>query len=83
MWWGIYLIAIGVKYGYATIYAPAFITFFLRFVSGVPFPEKKYATNPEWQAYCKETNVFCLWFYKINNEGEGPKGKEVLVEENA
>lgn len=66
MWWGIFLIAVGMDYGWVTIYGPIFITTFLRFVSGVPFPEKKYATNPEWQAYCKETNVFALWFYKTN-----------------
>jgi len=79
MWWGIYLISIGVKYGFATVYAPAFINFFLRFVSGVPFPEKKYANNPEWQAYCKETNVFCLWFYKTNDVNN--EGQKTLVEE--
>lgn len=62
------MIALGVEYGYATVYAPAFITFFLRFVSGVPFPEKKYANNAEWQSYCKETNVFCLWFYKLHED---------------
>jgi len=61
LWWGIYVIALNLKYGWATFFAPAFITFLLRFVSGVPFPEKKYKSNPEWQQYCKETNVFCLW----------------------
>jgi len=30
----------------------------------VPFQEKKYAENPEWQQYCRETNVFFLWCYK-------------------
>jgi len=64
IWWGIYLIACNVSYGWATFFAPLFINFLLRFVSGVPFPEKKYKNNPEWQQYCKETNVFCLWFYK-------------------
>lgn len=48
MWWGIWLIALNMDYGWVTIYAPIFITTFLRFVSGVPFPEKKYANNPEW-----------------------------------
>ena len=48
MWWGIFLIAVNMEYGWITIYAPCFSTFFLRFVSGVPFPEKKYANNPEW-----------------------------------
>jgi steroid 5-alpha reductase family enzyme len=64
IWWGIFLIAINVQYGWATFFAPLFINILLRFVSGVPFPEKKYKTNPEWMQYCRETNVFCLWFYK-------------------
>lgn len=75
MWWGIFLIAVNLEYGWITVYSPIFITTFLRFVSGVPFPEKKYANNPEWQAYCKETNVFCLWFYKINEEDQFSKNQ--------
>lgn len=62
-WWGIFLIALNVKYGFVTVFSPLFITLLIRFVSGVPFPEKKYKDNKEWQQYCKETNVFCLWFY--------------------
>jgi len=49
LWWGIFIIACGMKDGWCTIYSPIAITFFLRFVSGVPFPEKKYKENPEWQ----------------------------------
>lgn len=59
-----------------TFIGPLFISLLLRFVSGVPFPEKKYKENPEWMQYCRETNVFCLWFYKIDNsnvEAETPK----------
>ena len=48
MWWGIFIIAVNVQYGFICVYSPMFINFFLRFVSGVPFPEKKYAKNPEW-----------------------------------
>lgn len=48
MWWGLFIIACGLDYGWITVFAPMFITFLLRFVSGVPFPEKKYASNPEW-----------------------------------
>jgi len=48
MWWGIYIIACGINYGYLTIVSAIFITFLLRFVSGVPFPEEKYKNNPEW-----------------------------------
>jgi len=53
MWWGIYIIAIGESYGWITFYSALFITLLIRFVSGVPFPEKKYANNTEWQKYCK------------------------------
>ena len=70
MWWGIFLIASSIKYGLITIYSAIFITLIIRFLSGVPFGEKKYKDNKEWQQYCKETNVFCLWFYKEVHEGE-------------
>jgi len=62
MWWGLYIISYSLEYGWITFFSAAFITFLLRFVSGVPFPEKKYASNPEWKVVCEETNVFCLWF---------------------
>ena len=62
MWWGLYIIACSLDYGWVTVWSAIFITFLLRFVSGVPFPEKKYASNPEWKIVCDETNVFCLWF---------------------
>lgn len=42
LWWGIYLIACGVETGWATFFAPLFITVLVRFVSGVPLLEQKY-----------------------------------------
>lgn len=66
LWWGIFCIACGQKYGWVTIYGTLFMSFLLRFVSGVPFPERKYKENPEWQQYCRETNVFCPWFAKLD-----------------
>lgn len=42
VWWGIYLIACGVKWGWATFVSCVSITLLLRFVSGVPFLETKY-----------------------------------------
>lgn len=64
MWWGLWIVALAEPTGWATFYAPLFITTFIRYVSGVPFPEKKYANNAEFIAYCKETNCFVPWFYK-------------------
>jgi steroid 5-alpha reductase family enzyme len=61
LWWGIFIIACGIEYGWITIFSPVIITLSLRFLSGVPFPENKYKDNPEWQKYCRETNVFVPW----------------------
>ena len=47
-WWGIYLIACSVEWGFITIYAPLIITWLLRFVSGVPLLEEKYKLDPEF-----------------------------------
>lgn len=64
LWWGVFIIACSVEYGWITIYAPLFITLLIRFVSGVPLLEKKYAARPEFQEYMKETNVFAPWFVR-------------------
>lgn len=45
VWWGIYLIACGVKWGWATFISCVSITLLLRFVSGVPFLETKYKVS--------------------------------------
>jgi steroid 5-alpha reductase family enzyme len=48
MWWGIWLIACGMEGGWRFFYSALFITLIIRFLSGVPFPERKYANNSEW-----------------------------------
>ena len=64
LWWGIFIIACSLDFGWITIFSCIFITLLIRFVSGVPFPEKKYKDNKEWKEYCKETNIFFPWFVK-------------------
>ena len=72
LWWGIWLIACSVGSGYATVYAPLFITLLIRYVSGVPLLEAKYAENLEFQAYCRETNVFIPWFVtEVDSKKDG------------
>ena len=61
LWWGVWLIACAVEWGFVTVFAPLFITILVRWVSGVPLLEKKYQNNPEFIAYCEETNVFVPW----------------------
>ena len=62
LWWGIAIIACGLEYGWATLFSAIFITWALRYFSGVPFPERKYKDNAEWQQYCRETSIFVPWF---------------------
>jgi steroid 5-alpha reductase family enzyme len=48
LWWGPYIIACSVYYGWTTFFAPATIGLLVRFVSGVPLLENKYLSNPEF-----------------------------------
>lgn len=61
-WWGLYVIAIGTPGGWLTVYGPVIITFLLRFVSGVPLIEKRYAGRKDFEEYKKRTNAFIPWF---------------------
>jgi steroid 5-alpha reductase family enzyme len=58
MWWGLAVIALGVPYGWLGLTGALAITLLLRFVSGVPMLEKKYAGRPDWEAYKARTSVF-------------------------
>lgn len=57
LWWGIYLIALSVPFGYLSIFGPAAITFLIIKVSGIPLLEKKYEGNSEFENYKKKTSV--------------------------
>lgn len=51
IWWGLWVVSLSEASGWKTVYAPIFITLLLRYVSGVPFPERKYKDHPEFQVY--------------------------------
>lgn len=57
-WWGIFLVALSVDYGYLSLISPLTITFLLLHVSGIPILEKKYKDNPKFQEYAKHTSKF-------------------------
>ena len=63
-WWGIFIIACSIKWGWITFYAPLFITLLIRFVSGVPLLEEKQKQKPEFKQYMEETNCFVPWFVR-------------------
>ncbi len=68
MWWAIFLAVLGMKWGFVAIIGPAFITYLLLFVSGVPLLEKKYMKKPEFVEYAKRTSIFFPWFPKKSGE---------------
>ncbi|MBS4043409.1 MAG: DUF1295 domain-containing protein [Chitinophagaceae bacterium] len=58
LWWGIFIIALGIENGIYTIISPLLITYLIVFVSGIPMLEEKYRNNQEFQAYKKRTSAF-------------------------
>jgi len=60
LWWGIWFICLGsvIDLPLWTIIGPITINFLVRYVSGVPFLEKRYADNPEFQEYKKKVPIF-------------------------
>ncbi len=58
MWWGIFVIALSVPFGWFGIITPVIITYLLLFVSGVPMTEKAFDGRPGWEAYKARTSKF-------------------------
>ncbi|MFC5528135.1 DUF1295 domain-containing protein [Cohnella yongneupensis] len=65
MWWGIALIVLPMPGGWGAIISSLLINLLLIKVSGVPFLDRRYAHNPAYQQYKKETNRFLPWFPRI------------------
>lgn len=63
-WWAFFLMAFATSGVLFTVVSPLVITFLLRYVSGVPMLEKKYADNPAFQAYAQKTSICVPWFPK-------------------
>ena len=58
LWWGIFVIALGLENGIYCIVSPLLITYLIVFVSGIPMLEEKYKNNQAFEAYKKRTSVF-------------------------
>ena len=54
MWWGIYLVVWPLPESWLFIIGPLTITLLIRYVSGVPMLERKYASNEAYQEYMKK-----------------------------
>lgn len=57
-WWGIWIIALTVPFGWVGGVSPLLITFLLLFVSGVPLTEKRFRGRLGWTEYKKRTSKF-------------------------
>lgn len=56
-WWGIWLIAMSVPYGWIGIIGPITITFLIVKVSGIPLLEQKMAANPDFSEYRQKVSM--------------------------
>lgn len=57
-WWGIFVIALGLPFGWISVIGPLLITYLLMKVSGVPLTEKYFAGRPGWDEYRRRTSAF-------------------------
>jgi len=57
-WWGIFLFALPIPYGWITVIGPLTITILILFVSGIPLLEKKYEGRVDFEEYKKKTSMF-------------------------
>lgn len=64
LWWGLFFMALYLKWGFLTLISPLLIDWMLLKVSGLPLLEKRYEGNSEYQKYKNETNAFWPWFPK-------------------
>ena len=64
MWWGIFIIALSVPFGFLSVVSPVLITYLLLYVSGVPLLEEKFAKRADFREYARITPKFVPWFPK-------------------
>lgn len=58
LWWGIALPTFFIPLGYVFVISPIVITYLVRYVSGVPLLERKYANREDFKVYAQKTSIF-------------------------
>jgi len=63
VWWGFWLFACGSPWGWATVYAPALILYFLLRVTGIPLTEEcaVKSKGDAYREYQRTTSAFVPW----------------------
>jgi steroid 5-alpha reductase family enzyme len=62
MWWGIFILALAVPWGWIGIIGPMVITLMIVLVSGIPLTERHMEKNPDFAEYKRKTSVLIPWF---------------------
>jgi steroid 5-alpha reductase family enzyme len=57
-WWGVYVIALSIPWGWLGVVGPITITVLIVAYSGIPLLEKTMKKNPAYVKYAKRTSVF-------------------------
>ncbi|MFX1455309.1 MAG: DUF1295 domain-containing protein [Promethearchaeota archaeon] len=63
-WWGIFVIALAVPFGFISAVGPAFITYMIIKVSGIRLLERRFRADDKYAEYKKRTRLFFPWFPK-------------------
>ncbi len=63
-WWGLFVIALSVPWGWVSVVGPITITSLILFYSGVPLLEKSMMEKPEYREYARRTSKFLPWLPK-------------------
>ena len=66
-WWGIFIIALAVPFGFISIVGPIFITYMIIKVSGIRLLNWRYRADEKYADYKKRTSQFFPWFPKKKN----------------
>lgn len=62
VWWGFFIISVGINGNYFTVLSPMLMTFLLLRVSGVTMLDKVLKeSKPKYEHYIKTTSAFFLW----------------------
>ncbi len=61
LWWGVFLVGLGAGHGVVGVISPVAVTALLLFVSGIPMLERRWAGDPEFEAYRRRTSAFFPW----------------------
>ncbi|TFF99927.1 MAG: DUF1295 domain-containing protein [Promethearchaeota archaeon] len=57
-WWGLYIVALSVPFGFISIFGPAIITYMIINVSGVKLLDKSFEGDSEYAKYKRRTSQF-------------------------